>query len=75
MRYIIGVLCVTYLPIHAFAESLQDRTNTIIPSVPNLIDINVSNTKNDENKLSKDGTRLFLNVFVNSTTSNDLIAV
>ncbi|HFF5576371.1 TPA: fimbria/pilus outer membrane usher protein, partial [Acinetobacter baumannii] len=27
------------------------------------------------NKLSKDGTRLFLNVFVNSTTSNDLIAV
>nr|WP_050676156.1 fimbria/pilus outer membrane usher protein [Acinetobacter baumannii] len=60
---------------HAFAESLQDRTNTIIPSVPNLIDINVSNTKNDENKLSKDGTRLFLNVFVNSTTSNDLIAV
>ncbi|WP_032051809.1 fimbria/pilus outer membrane usher protein, partial [Acinetobacter baumannii] len=69
------VLCVTYLPIHAFAESLQDRTNTIIPSVPNLIDINVSNTKNDENKLSKDGTRLFLNVFVNSTTSNDLIAV
>ncbi|MCA4278627.1 fimbria/pilus outer membrane usher protein [Acinetobacter baumannii] len=75
MRYIIGVLCVTYLPIHAFAESLQDRTNTIIPSVPNLIDINVSNRKNDENKLSKDGTRLFLNVFVNSTTSNDLIAV
>ncbi|EPW3855972.1 fimbria/pilus outer membrane usher protein [Acinetobacter baumannii] len=75
MRYIIGVLCVTYLPIHAFAESLQDRTNTIIPSVPNLIDINVSNTKNDENKLPKDGTRLFLNVFVNSTTSNDLIAV
>ncbi|MDH2642641.1 fimbria/pilus outer membrane usher protein [Acinetobacter baumannii] len=75
MRYIIGVLCVTYLPIHAFAESLQDRTNTIIPSVPNLIDINVSNTKNDENKLSKDGTRLFLNVFVNSTSSNDLISV
>ncbi|MFL1489453.1 fimbria/pilus outer membrane usher protein [Acinetobacter baumannii] len=75
MRYIIGVLCVTYLPIHAFAESLQDRTNTIIPSVPNIIDINVSNTKNDENKLSKDGTRLFLNVFVNSTSSNDLISV
>ncbi|MBJ8481103.1 fimbrial biogenesis outer membrane usher protein [Acinetobacter pittii] len=75
MRYIIGVLCVTYLPIHAFAESLQDKTNTIIPSVPNLIDINIGNIKDDENKTSKDSTRLFLNVFVNSTTSNDLIAV
>lgn len=62
MRYIIGVLCVTYLPIHAFAESLQDRTNTIIPSVPNLIDINIGNIKDDENKISKDSTRLFLNV-------------
>ncbi|WP_151687701.1 fimbria/pilus outer membrane usher protein [Acinetobacter nosocomialis] len=75
MRYIIGVLCVTYLPIHAFAESLQDRTNTIIPSVPNLIDINIGNIKDDENKISKDSTRLFLNVFVNSTSSNDLISV
>ncbi|MFV5402528.1 fimbria/pilus outer membrane usher protein [Acinetobacter baumannii] len=75
MRYIIGVLCVTYIPIHAFAESLQDRTNTIIPSVPNLIDINIGNIKDDENKISKDSTRLFLNVFVNSTSSNDLISV
>ncbi|HCJ6434845.1 TPA: fimbrial biogenesis outer membrane usher protein [Acinetobacter baumannii] len=75
MRYIIGVLCVTYLPIHAFAESLQDRTNTIIPSVPNLIDINIGNIKDDENKISKDSTHLFLNVFVNSTSSNDLISV
>ena len=61
--------------IHAFAESLQDRTNTIIPSVPNLIDINIGNIKDDENKISKDSTRLFLNVFVNSTSSNDLISV
>ncbi|EXD88121.1 type VII secretion system (T7SS), usher family protein, partial [Acinetobacter baumannii 972082] len=53
----------------------QDRTNTIIPSVPNLIDINIGNIKDDENKISKDSTRLFLNVFVNSTSSNDLISV
>ena len=27
MKYIIGVLCVTYLPAYAFAEQLQDNTN------------------------------------------------
>ncbi|MGQ0974752.1 fimbria/pilus outer membrane usher protein [Acinetobacter baumannii] len=47
----------------------------MIPSVPNLIDINIGNIKDDENKISKDSTRLFLNVFVNSTSSNDLISV
>ena len=62
MRYIIGVLCVTYLQFMLSQKSLQDRTNTIIPSVPNLIDINIGNIKDDENKISKDSTRLFLNV-------------
>ncbi|MFX7648142.1 fimbrial biogenesis outer membrane usher protein, partial [Acinetobacter baumannii] len=39
------------------------------------MDINIGNIKDDENKISKDSTRLFLNVFVNSTSSNDLISV
>jgi len=27
MKYLVSALCVMYLPIHAFAESLQDNTN------------------------------------------------
>ncbi len=33
MKYIIGVLCVTYLPAYAFAEQLQDNTNVPVPSI------------------------------------------
>lgn len=38
MKYIIGVLCVTYLPAYAFAEQLQDNTNVPVPSIPDTID-------------------------------------
>lgn len=40
MKYIIGVLCVAYLPAYCFAEQLQDHTNTATPHVPDAINRN-----------------------------------
>ncbi|MFW1838412.1 fimbria/pilus outer membrane usher protein [Acinetobacter gyllenbergii] len=75
MKYIISVLCVTYFPVHALAESLQDRTNILIPTIPDLVDLSKRNEKNSEDKLTEDYTQLFLNVYINSNSSNDLISV
>jgi len=36
MKYLVSALCVMYLPIHAFAESLQDSTNAALPSIPEV---------------------------------------
>ena len=36
MKYIVSALCVMYLPIHAAAESLQDSTNAVLPSIPEV---------------------------------------
>jgi len=57
------------------AESLQDRTNILIPTIPDLVDLSKRNEKNSEDKLTEDYTQLFLNVYINSNSSNDLISV
>ncbi len=36
MKYLVSALCVMYLPIHAFAESLQDNTNAALPNIPEV---------------------------------------
>ncbi|MFW1924293.1 hypothetical protein, partial [Acinetobacter geminorum] len=38
MKYLVSALCLTYLPTHAFAESLQDSTNAVLPSIPEITD-------------------------------------
>ncbi|WP_151988577.1 fimbria/pilus outer membrane usher protein [Acinetobacter oleivorans] len=77
MKYIIGVLCVAYLPAYSFAEQLQDNTNTVMPSVPESIDSNKKyaqgNTSDDKQNINF--TQLFLVVSINSNSSEDLVAV
>ena len=77
MKYIIGVLCVAYLPAYSFAEQLQDNTNTPIPSVPKSIDSNnkyaQQNTNGEEQYLNF--TQLFLVVSINLNAAEDLVAV
>lgn len=36
MKYLVSALCVMYLPVHAFAESLQDNTNAALPNIPEV---------------------------------------
>ncbi|MEA1228716.1 fimbrial biogenesis outer membrane usher protein, partial [Acinetobacter sp. IRS14] len=77
MKYIIGVLCVAYLPAYSFAEQLQDNTNTVMPSVPESIDSTKKyaqgNTSDDKQNINF--TQLFLVVSINSNASEDLVAV
>ncbi|ENV08167.1 hypothetical protein F966_04032 [Acinetobacter higginsii] len=75
MKHIISILCVTYLPVHALAESLQDSTNTLMPTIPDLVEVNSRTEKNANDELAKNYTQLFLNVYINSQSSNDLISV
>lgn len=77
MKYIIGVLCVAYLPAYCFAEQLQDHTNTATPDVPDAIN------RNNQFAQAKDAgpeqdlhfTQLFLNISMNTNASEDLVAV
>ncbi|MDS7934961.1 fimbrial biogenesis outer membrane usher protein, partial [Acinetobacter sp. V91_7] len=77
MKYIIGVLCVAYLPAYSFAEQLQDNTNTPIPSVPKSIDSNNKYTQGNINEEEQylNFTQLFLVVSINSNAAEDLVAV
>ncbi|NUF32062.1 fimbrial biogenesis outer membrane usher protein, partial [Acinetobacter oleivorans] len=50
MKYIIGVLCVTYFPAYSFAEQLQDYTNTAVPSVPKSVGSNNKYTQLETNE-------------------------
>ncbi|MBJ9720390.1 fimbrial biogenesis outer membrane usher protein [Acinetobacter calcoaceticus] len=77
MKYIIGVLCVAYFPAHSFAEQLVDYTNTLIPSVPESIDSNNKYTQEKINGQEQELNfiQLFLNISINSNTSEDLFAV
>ncbi|MCE6787409.1 fimbrial biogenesis outer membrane usher protein, partial [Acinetobacter baumannii] len=77
MKYIIGVLCVTYLPAYAFAEQLQDNTNVPVPSIPDTIDSKSKNTQIKINEQEQDNNvaQLFLNISINSNPSEDLVAV
>ncbi|HFG6953606.1 fimbria/pilus outer membrane usher protein [Acinetobacter baumannii] len=77
MKYIIGVLCVTYLPAYAFAEQLQDNTNVPVPSIPDTIDSKSKNTQIKMNEQEQDNNvaQLFLNISINSNPSEDLVAV
>ncbi|WP_228128272.1 fimbria/pilus outer membrane usher protein [Acinetobacter lactucae] len=59
-----------YLPIHAFAESLQDNTNAALPSIPE-----VANSSNQAFSSDKGYIQLFLNISINSNISRDLISV
>ncbi|MCG6039342.1 fimbrial biogenesis outer membrane usher protein, partial [Acinetobacter baumannii] len=59
-----------YLPIHAFAESLQDSTNAALPSIPE-----VTNSSHQVFISDKAYTQLFLKISINSSISTDLIAV
>ncbi|EOQ73151.1 hypothetical protein F929_03086 [Acinetobacter lactucae] len=70
MKYIVSALCVMYLPIHAFAESLQDNTNAALPSIPE-----VANSSNQAFSSDKGYIQLFLNISINSNISRDLISV
>lgn len=77
MKYIIGVLCVTYLPAYAFAEQLQDNTNVPVPNIPDMIDSKSKNTQIKMNEQEQDNNvaQLFLNISINSNPSEDLVAV
>ncbi|WP_284084137.1 fimbrial biogenesis outer membrane usher protein, partial [Acinetobacter nosocomialis] len=59
-----------YLPIHAFAESLQDNTNAALPNIPE-----VTNSAFQASGSDKGYIQLFLNISINSNTSTDLISV
>ncbi|QNX59334.1 fimbria/pilus outer membrane usher protein [Acinetobacter seifertii] len=77
MKYIIGVLCVAYFPAHLFAEQLLDHTNTAVPSVPKSISNNnkYMREKTDGQEQENNFTQLFLNISINSNTSEDLFSV
>ncbi len=70
MKYLVSALCVMYLPIHAFAESLQDSTNAALPSIPE-----VTNSSHQIFISDKAYTQLFLKISINSSISTDLISV
>ncbi|MFA2962716.1 fimbria/pilus outer membrane usher protein [Acinetobacter pittii] len=70
MKYIVSALCVMYLPIHAAAESLQDSTNAVLPSIPE-----VANSAHQAFGSDQGYVQLFLNISVNSNVSKDLISV
>ena len=70
MKYIVSALCVMYLPIHAAAESLQDSTNAVLPSIPE-----VTNSAHQAFGSDQGYIQLFLNISVNSNVSKDLISV
>ena len=70
MKYLVSALCVMYLPIHAFAESLQDNTNIALPSIPE-----VTNSSHQVFSSDQAYTQLFLKISINSSTSTDLISV
>ncbi|MBN6526701.1 fimbrial biogenesis outer membrane usher protein [Acinetobacter pittii] len=70
MKYIVSALCVMYLPIHAAAESLQDSTNAVLPSIPE-----VPNSAHQAFGSDQGHIQLFLNISVNSNASKDLISV
>ncbi|KCZ29314.1 type VII secretion system (T7SS), usher family protein, partial [Acinetobacter baumannii 25977_9] len=70
MKYLVSALCVMYLPIHAFAESLQDNTNAALPNIPE-----VTNSAFQASGSDKGYIQLFLNISINSNTSTDLISV
>jgi len=77
MKYIIGVLCVAYFPAHSFAEQLLDHSNTAVPSVPGSIE---SNNKYAQGKINVQEPdlnfiQIFLNISINSNTSEDLFAI
>ncbi|AZB93834.1 fimbrial biogenesis outer membrane usher protein [Acinetobacter pittii] len=59
-----------YLPIHAAAESLQDSTNAVLPSIPE-----VPNSAHQAFGSDQGYVQLFLNISVNSNVSKDLISV
>ncbi|WP_228286680.1 fimbria/pilus outer membrane usher protein [Acinetobacter pittii] len=59
-----------YLPIHAAAESLQDSTNAVLPSIPE-----VANSVHQAFGSDQGYIQLFLNISVNSNISKDLISV
>lgn len=77
MKYIIGVLCVAYLPAYSFAEQLQDHTNTITPRVPDAINSNnkYAQAKGDRQEQDLNFTQLFLNISINTNAAEDLVAV
>ncbi|WP_061875346.1 fimbria/pilus outer membrane usher protein [Acinetobacter lactucae] len=77
MKYIIGVLCVAYLPAYSFAEQLQDHTNTATPRVPDAINSKnkYAGVKVDKQEQNLSFTQLFLNVSVNANASEDLVSV
>ncbi|MFI8009007.1 fimbria/pilus outer membrane usher protein [Acinetobacter sp. ABJ_C4_1] len=77
MKYIIGVLCVAYFPTYSFAEQLLDHTNTAVPSVPKSIGSNnkYMHEKTNGQQQEHDFTQLFLNISINSNTSEDLFSV
>jgi outer membrane usher protein FimD/PapC len=77
MKYIIGVLCVAYLPAYCFAEQLQDHTNTVTPRVPDAINSNneYAQAKGDKQEQDLNFTQLFLNISINANASEDLVAV
>ncbi len=70
MKYLVSALCVMYLPVHAFAESLQDNTNAALPNIPE-----VTNSAFQTSGSDKGYIQLFLNISINSNTSTDLISV
>ncbi|MFV5535584.1 fimbria/pilus outer membrane usher protein [Acinetobacter pittii] len=70
MKYIVSALCFAYLPTHAFAESLQDSTNAVLPSIPEITDSSYHAFGSDQGYI-----QLFLNISVNSNVSKDLISV
>ncbi|MDO7197701.1 fimbria/pilus outer membrane usher protein [Acinetobacter pittii] len=59
-----------YLPIHAAAESLQDSTNAVLPSIPEVVNSAHQAFGSDQGYI-----QLFLNISVNSNASKDLISV
>ncbi len=70
MKYIVSALCVMYLPIHAAAESLQDSTNAVLPSIPEVPTSSHQAFGSDQGYI-----QLFLNISANSNISKDLISV
>lgn len=77
MKYIIGVLCVAYLPVYSFAEQFQDHTNTATPHVPDAINRNntFAQAPDTEPEQELNFTQLFLNISINANVSEDLVAV
>ncbi|MDR2248069.1 MAG: fimbrial biogenesis outer membrane usher protein, partial [Acinetobacter sp.] len=59
-----------YLPVHAFAESLQDSTNAALPSIPEVENSSYLGSSSDKGYI-----QLFLNISINSNTSTDLMSV